>query len=62
MISPWTLYWTFSGTFKTHGITRISKAYLYFNPSKKGEVKLKVSKEKWLLQGTPDEEMEGIFF
>lgn len=48
--------------FKSHGITRINKASLYFNPSKKGEVKLKVSKEKLLLQETPEEEWEGIVF
>jgi len=48
--------------FKTHGVIRISKAALYFNPGKKGEVKLTVSKDKLLLQNSPPEELEGIAF
>jgi hypothetical protein len=48
--------------FKTHGVLRINKAALYFNPAKKGEVKLTVSKDKLLLQNAPPEELKVISF
>jgi hypothetical protein len=49
-------------SFKTHKITRISKASLYFNPGRKGESTLRVSTEKLLLQETPEEELVDVAF